>query len=285
MKYSLLAITLILVVTLAGCSGDVYDSPIGSEGGIGWVQWIVEQIARAIYNLSNFAGGYYVVGLVIITLVIRVVGWPIYSKSTAMSSNMQLAQPEIQRMQEKYANKKDEASQRAQQQEMMAIYKKYNINPFGCLLPFLQMPIFIAMYQTVRRIPLTPEFDDLNYGFLWFDFKDQPTGQIFEIWKIGENWTFYLAAIIVALTMFFYQKYSMSKPEHLQNKKYQTAAQEQSQKTMKYMMYFMTIMLGTIAFTNLGIAFYWIIGNLFQFFQTYINRKQTYKKFMDNKTL
>ena len=70
----------------------------------------------------------------------------------------------------------------------------------------------------------------------------------------------------------------MKKPEQLQNKKYRTDQQIQQEKTMKYMTYFMTFMLVFIAFTNLGIAFYWIIGNLFQFFQTYINRKQTIKR-------
>lgn len=282
----LLVLMVMLLLTLSACTGaangtSLYDQPIGAEGGVGWVQWIVAQIATAIGAVSLFAGGYYVIGLVFITLVIRGVGWPIYSKSTAMSTNMQFAQPEITKLQEKYAGKKDEASQRAQQQEMMAIYKKYNINPASCLLPFLQMPIFIAMYQTVRRIPLTAEFDNLNYSFLWFDFKDQPTAEIFAIWNIGENFTFYLMAVIVGVTMFMYQKYAMKKPDHLNNKKYQkTAAQAQSEKTMKFMTYFLTIMLVTIAYTNLGIAFYWIIGNGFQFLQTYVNRKQTAKKFL-----
>lgn len=281
-KAVLLTMLLALLVTLSACtSGEsTFDLPIGADAGIGWVQWIVAQLATAIVAVSEFSGGYYVVGLVFITLVIRVVGWPIYSKSTAMSANMQFAQPEIAKLQEKYAGRKDEASQRAMQQETMAIYKKYKINPASCLLPFLQMPIFIAMYQTVRRIPLTSQFDNLNYNFLWFNFKDEPTGSIVEVWKIGENLTFYLMAIIVGATMFAYQKYAMRKPDHLNNKKYQkTAAQEKSEKTMKFMTYFLTLMLTTIAFTSLGIAFYWILGNGFQFFQTYINRKQTAKQF------
>lgn len=281
-KILILTVMLGLVLTLSACtSGEsTFDLPIGADAGIGWVQWIVSQLALAIAAISELSGGYYVVGLVFITLLIRIVGWPIYSKSTAMSANMQFAQPEISKLQEKYAGRKDEASQRAMQQEMMAIYKKYKINPASCLLPFLQMPIFIAMYQTVRRIPLTPEFDHLNYDFLWFNFKTEPTGSILEVWRIGENFTFYLLALIVGATMFAYQKYAMRKPEHLNNKKYtKTAAQEQSEKTMKFMTYFLTLMLTTIAFTNLGIAFYWILGNGFQFFQTYVNRKKTAKQF------
>ena len=270
-----LGVMLVLVLTLAGCA-DVYDQPIGVDGiGVGWVQWIVEQIANAIVRISDIFGGRYWIGLTIITVLIRVIGWPIYSKTTGMSTNMQFAQPELNKLQEKYAGKNDEASRRAMQQETMKIYKKYNINPLGCFLPFLQMPIFIAMYQTVRRIPLTLEYDYLNFSFLWFDFKDQPTDSLLDI---GSNWTFILFAIIVGASMFGYQRYSMKKPEYAQNKKYQTAVQNQSQNTMKYMTYFLTFLIMTVAYTNLGIAYYWLIGNIFSFVQAYINRQKTAKR-------
>ncbi len=270
-----LGVMLLLVLTLAGCA-EVYDSPIGIEGiGVGWVQWIVEQIANAVVAISDFFGERYWIGLTVITVLIRLVGWPIYSKTTGMSTNMQFAQPEINKLQEKYAGKNDDASRRAQQQEMMKIYKKYNINPLGCFLPFLQMPIFIAMYQTVRRIPLTAEYNYLNFSFLWFDFKDQPTDNLFDL---GNNWTFILFAIIVGASMFGYQRYSMKKPDYAQNKKYQTAVQNQSQNTMKYMTYFLTFLIMTVAYTNLGIAYYWLIGNGFSFLQAYINRQKTARK-------
>lgn len=274
-RYITLGVMLLIVLTLAGCA-DVYDSPIGtSDIGVGWVQWIVEQIANLVVVVSDFAGGSYVIGLTIITLLIRLVGWPIYAKSTGMSTNMQFAQPEINKLQEKYAGKNDEASKRAMQQEMMKIYKKYDINPLGCLLPFLQMPIFIAMYQVVRRIPLTADYDYLNYNFLWFNFKDQPTDSIFDI---SSNWTFLVFAVLVGATMFAYQRYSMKKPDFAKNKKYETALPNQSQNTMKYMTYFLTFMITTVAYTNLGIAYYWIIGNGFSFAQTYVNRKKTAQK-------
>ncbi len=283
-KILLLVVVLFLVVTLSGCNTDHYTSSLDTEGGFGWVQWIVSQIANLIFIVSSAAGGYYVVGLITITVLIRVLGWPIYSKSNAMSANMTMAQPDIAQLQEKYRGKTDPASQRAQQQEMMAIYKEYGINPFGCLLPLLQMPIFIAMYQTVRRIPLTDRFtENLNFNFLWFNFAEEPLPPWYSPANLGHNWTFIALALIVGLTMYFYQRYAMKKPEQLQNKKYRTAQQAQSEKTMKYMSYFMVFMLTAIAFTNLGIAFYWIIGNLFQFLQTYINRKQTVARLEERK--
>ncbi len=277
-KIFMMIAVMFMVLTLSGCDTEHYNLPIGEGGGFGWVQWIVARIADLIYNISQAAGGHYIVGLMAVTLLIRIVGWPIYSKSTAMSANMQIAQPEIERLKEKYQDKKDEASQRKMQQEMLEIYRKYNINPLGCLLPFLQMPIFIAMYQVVRRITMTEAYANLNYQFLWFDFEANPDG-----FSLIQNWQFFLMAGLVGITMFLYQRYAMRRPEYLQNKKYQSAQQEQTQKTMKYVMYFMVIMLTSIAFTNLGIAFYWIVGNLFQFLQTSVNRKQQYKKFFADK--
>jgi YidC/Oxa1 family membrane protein insertase len=278
MKVLLLTLTLGLVVTLAGCDVEHYDQSIDAEGGFAWMQWIVTKLAELTYNISKFAGGYYIVGLFTVTLIIRIIGWPIYSKSTAMSANMQIAQPELERLKEKYQDKKDEASQRQMQQEMMQIYKKYNINPLGCLFPFLQMPIFIAMYQVVRRLPKTDRFQDIDFKFAFLDFQAGNPMDAGVTFSFADHWINIIMAAIVGTTMYFYQRYAMKKPEYLQNKKYQSKQAEQSQKTMKYMTYFMVIMLTSIAFTNLGIAFYWIIGNLFQFLQTYVNRKKTYRR-------
>lgn len=253
--------------------------------GFGWVQTIVGWVAELVYQASRLGGGNYFVGLIAITLLIRIAGWPIYSKSNAVSINMQMAQPAIEKLKEKYQGKTDQKSQQAMQREQMQIMKEYGVNPLGCLLPFLQMPIFIAMYQTVRRIPYTDRFvsgdDALNFNFLFFDFSAEPVSPFYS----PENWTFLLMAGIVGLTMFFYQRYAMRKPEQLQNKKYKTAQQQQSENTMKYMMYFMTFMLVFIAFTSLGIAFYWVIGNLFQFVQTYITRKKLIQKLEAKKDL
>ncbi len=277
-RFMLLAFTAAMVIFLSGCSSaDMYTSPVGVEGGVGWVQWTVLQIADFTYWVSNSTGGYYFVGLIIVTLIVRTAGWPIYSKSNAMTMKMQQAQPELDRVKEKYQGKTDENSQKKMQAETLAVYKKYNINPLGCLLPFLQMPIFIAMYQVVRRIPLSNglvddvivegvrDYSDLNFSFLWV--KD-----------LGAEDPFYILPILVGVLMFLYQRYSMKKPEYLQNKKYKASQGSQSEKTMKMMSYFMVIMLVTIAWSNAGIALYWIVGNAYQFLQTYLNRRSNFKK-------
>lgn len=282
-RISLLVLLLGLAVVLSACNNggtSMYEQPIGVYGGWGWLQWIILQVADFTYWVSQSTGGYYFVGLIIVTLIVRTAGWPIYSKSNAMTFNMQQAQPELNKIQEKYKGRTDELSQKKQQQETMEVYRKYNINPLGCLLPFLQMPIFIAMYQVVRRLPLSQgmnlagdsashikNYSDLNFSFLWID-------------NLAEADPLYILPVLVGLLMFFYQRYSMKKPDYLQNKKFQTEQAAKQANQMKYMSYFMVFMLVSIAVTNAGIALYWVIGNSFQFLQTYVNRKQSYKKYM-----
>jgi YidC/Oxa1 family membrane protein insertase len=207
-----------------------------------------------------------------------------------MTVKMQLAQPQLDALKDKYKGRTDEASQRKMQMETMAIYKEYGINPLGCLLPFLQMPIFIAMYQVVRRIPLSdgtidgikgastdiveglPNYrETLEFGFLWI--KD-----------LGEADPFYILPILVGLIMFFSQRYTMKKPDYMQNKKYKNNQQQKSsESTMKIMSYVMVFMLVSIALTNAGIALYWVIGTGYQFLQTYINRRNNLKQFEAHK--
>jgi len=276
-RVQLLVLLVAAMLFLSGCQTGHYTQPVGVEGGYGWVQWIVENIADLTYWVSMNTGGYYFVGLIIITLLVRTAGWPIYSKSNAMTLKMQQAQPELEKIKEKYQGKNDETSQKKMQAETLGVYKKYKINPLGCLLPFLQMPIFIAMYQVVRRIPLSDgmvdgavtegvrNFSDLNFSFLWID-------------NLGKADPFYILPVLVGLLMFFYQRYSMKKPEYLQNKKYKSDSAKQSEKTMKMMSYFMVVMLVFIASENAGIALYWIIGNAYQFLQTYLSRRSNFKK-------
>lgn len=296
-RIPLVIVTLTLVVLLGACtggSGSIYEVAIGSGQGSAWFQWIVSLLGDLMFWISNVTGGSYWVGLLIMTLMVRSVGWPIYSKSNAMTTNMQQAQPELNKIQEKYKGRSDEASQKKQQAETLEVYKRYNINPLGCLLPFLQMPIFIVMYQVVRRVPLSigetingvvsKDYSSLNYSFLGMDLK---AGVDFSVFGtdgvfagLGAIFPDVILAILVGVLMFGYQKYAQSKPDYLQNKKYQSEQASKTASQMKYMSYFMVFMLVSIAITNNGIALYWIVGNGYQFFQTYMNRRSGYKKFL-----
>jgi YidC/Oxa1 family membrane protein insertase len=271
-------LTLLIVVLLFGmtsCSSEVYETPIGQSSGL-W-ETIIRGLGWFTYYASNLFGllgdaYYYWLGLLIMTLVIRTLGWPIYAKTNDMSIKMQLAQPELTKVQEKYRNRKDQASQQRMQMETMEIYKKYKINLFGCLMPLLQMPIFIAMYQVVRRFPLDDTFftageHSVNYQFLWTTLGN-------------EEWLPNLPLALVVAGLMFLSQYLVQKRSEAA-KKYsgpQNAKAQQSQKTMKYFMYFMVVMMFFIAITNAGIAFYWIIGTGYQILQGYVSHRGMDKK-------
>ena len=254
----------------------IYTTPIGVKGGA-W-DWVIKQLGYFTFYASSLFGllgstHLYWLGLLIMTLLVRTIGWPIYAKTNDMSLKMQLAQPEINKIQEKYRNKKDQASQQRMQMETMELYKKYKINIFGCLMPLLQMPIFIAMYQVVQRFPLTDLslFTDanvfMNTSFLWMDLGNT-------------EWLLNLPlAILVSVLMFLSQWLTQHRTKSSQKpNQYAGAKAQQSQNTMKYMMYFMVIMMGFISLRNAGIAFYWVIGTSYQLLQSYLSYKGMKKR-------
>jgi YidC/Oxa1 family membrane protein insertase len=259
-----------------GLYESTYKTPIGEKTGA-W-EWIILQLGYFTFYASSLFGllnaNFYWLGLLIMTLVIRTLGWPIYAKTNDMSLKMQLAQPELNKVQEKYRNKQDQASQQRMQMETMEIYKRYKINLFGCLMPLLQMPIFIAMYQVVQRFPLTPTsiFTDanvtMNTGFLWTHLGNT-------------DWLPNLPlALLVAVLMFLSQWLTTKRTQSVQKhgNTYQNPKTQQTQKTMKYMMYFMVVMMAYISIGNAGIAFYWVIGTSYQLFQSYISHRNVDKR-------
>jgi YidC/Oxa1 family membrane protein insertase len=255
---------------------DVYvaggERPIHPDAA-NFFDWIlVIPVAFIMSFFAGLMGNSFALGILFTTLVVRTLAWPIYAKSNDMSIKMNLAQPDMQRVQAKYATKKDPQSQQQMQMEMMQVYKKHGINVFGCLMPFLQMPIFIAMYAVVRRITLEGGIyvnDVHNTRFLGIDLANTNDG------IIG-----LLLAGIVGATMFILQQISMKKPSYAKNTGKHNAdpKAEQTQKTMKTISYFMVIMMMFISFQSNALAIYWIFGNTYSLAQTLFNRKMNEKK-------
>jgi YidC/Oxa1 family membrane protein insertase len=235
--------------------------------------WIlVIPIAFVMQFFASIFGNNFAIGILLTTIVVRTLAWPIYAKSNDMSIKMNLAQPDMQRVQNKYAARKDPQSQQQMQMEMMQIYKKHGISVFGCLMPFLQMPIFIAMYGVVRRITLPGGmYTDAvtNTNFLGINLANGNDGIIGMV-----------LAGIVGGTMFLLQRISMKKPAYAKNTGRQNLnpQAQQTEKTMKYVSYFMVIMMAFASYSSNALALYWIFGNIYSLGQTLINRKLNEKK-------
>ncbi|MDY0294870.1 MAG: YidC/Oxa1 family membrane protein insertase [Acholeplasmataceae bacterium] len=235
--------------------------------------WIlVIPVAFVMQFFASVFGNNFAIGILLTTIVVRTLAWPIYAKSNDMSIKMNLAQPDMQRVQNKYAAKKDPQSQQQMQMEMMQVYKKHGINVLGCLMPFLQMPIFIAMYGVVRRITLPGGmYTDavVNTNFLGINLANGNDGIIGMV-----------LAGIVGGTMFLLQRISMKKPAYAKNTGRQNLnpQAQQTEKTMKYVSYFMVIMMAFASYSSNALALYWIFGNIYSLGQTLINRKLNEKK-------
>lgn len=117
--------------------------------------WIVKLMEALYMVIGNW-------GLVIValTLLLRIVMWPLMQAQSRTTARMQLIQPLQKEIQEKYKDRKDPESQRAMQLEMAQLMRDYQVNPAGCLSSFLPFPVLIALWSTIRNF----EFDS---GFLW----------------------------------------------------------------------------------------------------------------------
>ena len=113
--------------------------------------WIMELLFRftGMFGIMN-------IGLCIIlfTLVIKLVLFPLTIKQQKSSKLMAVMQPEINAIQQKYKGKTDQQSMMLQQQEMKAVYEKYGTSMTGgCVQLLIQMPILFALYRVIINIP------------------------------------------------------------------------------------------------------------------------------------
>ena len=120
-----------------------------------WATIFIKPLAFVILFFGNLVNSFGL-GLIITSLLIRLVLYPITRKTAMQSEYMKKAQPELARIEKKYANKNQEDKEVMMQksQEMLMVYKKYNVNPVsGCLLAFLQLPLLIAFLEAINRVP------------------------------------------------------------------------------------------------------------------------------------
>lgn len=301
---------LVLILGLTSCSGDAdkYLIPIQSfKNETGILKILVWPIAWLMYQIGRiFPSGNYAWGLLFTTIIIRTLAWPIYAKSNDMSLKMAVAQPEIAKVQAKYANRQDPQSKQRMQQELMAVYKKHKINFLGCFTPLLQMPIFMAMYNVVSRIrysSYTPAAegsetiyalfsldntnflgikDCLSYGVTTSGGPTAGQGLSAGLWS-APFFVGIILSILVGGTMWLLNYLAQRKPRYQKNTytHNNNGNQQQNQmgSTMKIMNYFMILMMVLASLSNNGLALYWVIGNVYSIGQNFLNRYLNEKKY------
>ncbi len=210
--------------------------------------WLIIQIGRVIKS--------YGLALILTTLLIRLIAYPFTKKAALQSENMKKAQPELEKLEKKYKNKTDQESMMKKSQEMLFIYKKYDINPMSsCLFAFFQIPLFFAFYEAISRIPLI--FEE---NFIGFELGISP------IKAVAQGQYYYLIFIVLigAATYFSFKLNSGA------------AMSEEQAKQMKSMSNIMVIIMTITAFSiSTGIAIYWITSNIFTIIQNLLVKRGT----------
>ena len=122
---------------------------------IGWIARLLGLIMEGIFNIIDFIGIPNIgLAIILFTLVVNLLLLPLTIKQQKFSKLSNKMQPEIQAIQEKYKNKKDNESAIAQNQEIQAIYAKYGVSASGsCVQLLIQMPILLALYRVIYAVP------------------------------------------------------------------------------------------------------------------------------------
>jgi YidC/Oxa1 family membrane protein insertase len=204
----------------------------------GWFDIVAKPLLISLNFFYRFFGNYGI-AIILITVIIKILFWPLTHKSFQSMKDMQKLQPEMQKLKEKYKDKKEELNR-----EIMALYKKYNVNPLGGCLPILlQIPVFIALYSVLQD---SIELRHANFISFWINDLAAPDPT-------------YVSPLLMGASMFYQQKMTPSTADPAQAK----------------MMLMMPIVF-TFMFLNFpsGLVLYWLVNNVLSIIQQfYINKK------------
>jgi len=233
----------------------ILDTAATSISGIdktidyGWFWFFAEPLLWLLNILNSFVMNYGV-AIILLTILLRLLMWPLTRKSYVSSITMQKMQPELQRIQKLYANDKMRL-----QMEMMNLYKTHKTSPMsGCLPMLLQIPIFFALYKA-----LLISVNMRNAGFLWIS-------------DLAAMDPYFILPILMGVTMWWQQRLQSGQTKTDKNANDIAAS---TGRVMKWLPFIFTIM---FAWMPAGLVLYWTVSNLFGILQTYIIKKQLAKK-------
>ncbi|WP_369054176.1 membrane protein insertase YidC [Kineococcus terrestris] len=245
------------------------------------IQWVVAWIMVRFHDLFTFIGldaeggaawSLSIVGLVV---VIRTLLIPLFVKQIKAMRGMQVIQPEMRKIQQKYKGKSDPASRQAMQQEMMSLYRTSGTNPMASCLPILlQSPIFFALFHTLNGIgqgrsigALTPDLvEQADNATL---FGSQLSSIFWNSWGTGDWNTIVLTAVMIVLmsaSQFITQKQLMAKNTSSASMENNPFAQQQ-----KLMLYILPIIFAVSGVHfPIGVLLYWLTTNVWSMGQQFV---------------
>ncbi len=222
-----------------------------------WTSIFVKPLAWVILFFGKLTSSFGL-GLIITSILIRLIAYPLTKKSTVQAENMKKIQPELQRIEKKYANKdqKDREVMMMKSQEMMTLYKKNNVSPMaGCLPALLQLPLFIAFLDAINRVPAI--FEE---KFLVFHLGTTP-----KIGLTSGNWWYLVLTLLVAVTTYFaLNKATKDQP---------TTGNDMAKQTKTMSNVFTVMIIVMSVFMSSALNIYWIVSNGCTLLQNYIVKR------------
>ncbi|MCH5309728.1 MAG: membrane protein insertase YidC [Prevotella sp.] len=235
-----------------------------------WLGWPLFRIINRWFTLYLFdwltSWGFSMgIVLILITLLLKAITFPMVKKSYMSSAKMRVLKPKLDEATKQYDKPED---QMKKQQEMMSLYSKYGVSPLsGCLPMLIQMPIWIAMFNFVpNAIQLRRQ------AFLWIDdlsTYDPIVEWNANIWGIGDHLS--LTCILFCVSNVLYSYMTMR-----QQRDQMVGAQAEQMKMMQWMMYLMPVMF-FFMFNDYssGLNFYYFISLFFSAAIMWLLRKTT----------
>lgn len=235
-----------------------YDQDLEKIIPLGWsvFSYINKWMIIPLFNLlSGLNSG---IIILILTLILKTLLFPIAYKTYMSSSKMRVLKPEIDELNAKYEKNDDPMKK---QQESMALYRRAGANPLsGCLPMLLQFPILIALFG------FFPAAIELRQkGFLWTDdlsTYDSVYNFGFEVWGFGDHVSMFAILMFASTIIYTWMNQAMLQPQQTQ------------MPGMKYMMYLMpVIFLAVMNSYAAGLSWYYFLANIITFLQTWLMKK------------
>ena len=223
----------------------------------GWFYFIVKPLFFVIDYFFKLTGNFGI-AIILITICIRIVFFPLANYSFRSMAKMKVLQPEMTRLKELHKEDKMKL-----QQEMMALYKKEKVNPVsGCLPIFIQIPFFFAIY---KMLFVTIEMRHQPF-FGWIkDLSEKDPTSIFNIFGLipWDPPSFLIIGawpVAMGITMWLQQKLNPTPPDPVQ---------------AKIFMFFPLFLTVILAPFPSGLVIYWTINNILTMAQQYVIMKRT----------
>jgi YidC/Oxa1 family membrane protein insertase len=218
----------------------------------GWTDIIAKPLLYALRFFNNYVNNYGV-SIIILTILIKILFWPLTHKSYKSMKEMQKLQPLMTKIREKHKNNKEQMNK-----ELMGLYKTYKVNPMGgCLPMIIQIPVFFALFRILgnsielRHAPFFLWINDLSAPDRLFNFP-------FQIPFMSPPYGIPVLTLLMGASMLIQQKMTPTPGDPTQAK----------------IMMFLPIIF-TVMFINFpsGLVLYWLVNNILSIGQQYRIKK------------